>query len=166
MTDMFTLLVAPGGGDELQGLKKGIVELSDLILVNKSDGELEGAAKVAVMEYLSALKFVKGGWEQWRAEVLPVSSHRGTHIPEAWEIMKRYYHEIESSGYLFQKRGTQRTNWMWRGITDELIWRLKNNVHVRDMIRQLEGDVFEGHLAPGQASDKVLEAFISSQQKR
>lgn len=95
MTDMFTLLVAPGGGDELQGLKKGIVEMSDLILVNKCDGDLAGAAKIAVTEYLSALKFVQGDWEGWKAEVMPVSSHHGTNIPEAWETMKRYYNAIQ-----------------------------------------------------------------------
>ncbi|KAI8815582.1 ArgK protein-domain-containing protein [Fimicolochytrium jonesii] len=163
MTDFFTLLVAPGGGDELQGMKKGIVELSDLILVNKSDGDLEPASRVAVMEYLSALKFVTRNWEGWRPEVLPVSSHRGKNIPETWETMKRFYDASESAGELYKRRGSQRTHWMWRQINDELMWRLKTDKPVRQMINTLEPQVYEGLLTSGQAADKVLHEFIDRQ---
>lgn len=91
MVDMFTLLVAPGAGDELQGMKKGIVELSDMILVNKADGELAAAARMAQIEYTSALKYLQPSTQGWTPQILPVSSHANTGITEAWDSMKEYY---------------------------------------------------------------------------
>ncbi|KAJ3271500.1 hypothetical protein HK104_004681, partial [Borealophlyctis nickersoniae] len=138
MVDMFTLLVAPGGGDELQGMKKGIVELSDLILVNKADGDMMAPARTAQSEYTSALKFLQPIFSEWKPEVLRVSSLQQTGIDEAWSKMKEFYHLMQSCGELDRKRGHQRKTWMWKQINDELLWRLKTDQHVKEMVQRLE----------------------------
>ncbi|KAI9098806.1 ArgK protein-domain-containing protein [Phlyctochytrium arcticum] len=166
MTDMFTLLVAPGGGDELQGLKKGIVELSDLILVNKSDGDMKSQANTAVMEYTSALKFVMSDLKGWHAEVIPVSSHHKINIEKTWDAMKRFYSTLEKNDQLTKKRGEQSKKWMWRGISDELSWRLKQDKVVNEMIQSLEHRVYDGELTPGQAAEQVLEEFLDRQKSK
>lgn len=95
MVDMFVLLVPPAGGDELQGLKKGIVELSDLVLVNKADGPLENAARNAQLEYTSALKYVKRDTGPWTSRVMRVSSQTGKGINEAWDAMVEYFNVMK-----------------------------------------------------------------------
>ncbi|KAJ3082888.1 hypothetical protein HK102_001400 [Quaeritorhiza haematococci] len=160
MVDMFTLLVAPGAGDELQGIKKGIVELSDLIIVNKADGDLMAQARAAQMEYTSALKFLQSQESGWKPKVLPVSAREKSGIDKAWDTMKEYYWLMRDSHDLEIKRGEQQKKWMWHRITDELITRLKRDHDVRSMIRKLEQSVFEGHITSGQAADRILEAFL------
>nr|KAJ3422377.1 hypothetical protein HK105_008371 [Polyrhizophydium stewartii] len=166
MVDMFTLLVAPGAGDELQGMKKGIVELSDLILVNKADGELAGPARLAQIEYTSALKFIMPMTEGWYPKVLPVSSHQREGIDKAWETMKEYYGLLAERNELAAKRGAQQKKWMWRQITDELHWRLRTDPNVKGMVPEFERLVDNGEITSGQAAEEILDAFISGQSLR
>ncbi|KAJ1556866.1 hypothetical protein HK096_010381 [Nowakowskiella sp. JEL0078] len=123
MVDMFVLLVSPASGDELQGLKKGIVEVSDLILVNKADGDLLPAARIAQMEYTSALKFIQPIYKGWKPEVLRMSSVEKTGIEDAWKTMLKFYKTMEISGQMQKRRGYQRKVWMWRQVQDELLQR-------------------------------------------
>ncbi|KAJ1970519.1 hypothetical protein H4R35_005817, partial [Dimargaris xerosporica] len=90
MVDMFILLVPPGGGDELQGLKKGVMELADMVIVNKADGELLNAACRAKMEYTSALKFMHPRTPEWRVPVTMVSAMTGKGLPEAWTTIQQF----------------------------------------------------------------------------
>ncbi|TPX38200.1 hypothetical protein SmJEL517_g00224 [Synchytrium microbalum] len=163
MTDMFTLLVAPGAGDELQGMKKGIVEMSDLILVNKADGVLAIPARAAQMEYTSALKFSQPAHPDWRPKVLAMSSAENIGIDKVWEAMQEYYKIMQESGSLHTKRGLQRKKWMWQQITDELLWRLKTDSNVKDMVLSLEAGVFRGDITSGQAAEDCVRAFIHDQ---
>jgi LAO/AO transport system kinase len=123
MVDCFTLLVGPGGGDELQGMKKGIVEMSDLLLVNKADGPHLPLCQMARAEYQSALKFgakIRGDWEP---VVQLVSSHTRTGLPEAWETMLRFHQIRMENGTLERHRMEQRKRWLWRQVSDELMAR-------------------------------------------
>ncbi|RKP35816.1 ArgK protein [Dimargaris cristalligena] len=102
MVDMFVLLVPPGGGDELQGMKKGIMEIADMVLVNKADGDLLNAARRAQIEYTSALKFMHHRFSSWRPPVLPVSSMQKEGLKEAWSSMLKFKNEFEADGSLEQ----------------------------------------------------------------
>src|SRR6266851_4921364 len=107
MVDMFVLLMLPGGGDELQGIKKGVVELADLILVNKADGEFAAAAERAVADYRSALRLLRPALSQWRPEVLAVSALAGTNIDKMWQVVGRFRRTIEADGALAERRAEQ-----------------------------------------------------------
>ncbi|KAI9011359.1 ArgK protein [Gaertneriomyces semiglobifer] len=160
MVDMFTLLVAPGGGDELQGMKKGIVELSNLILVNKSDGDLLPAARQAQMEYTSALKFMPPEYG-WHPPVLPVSSHKGTGIDKAWDSMKQFYCLLANGGRLSEIRGRQQLKWMWKHVTEELVEMVKRDKKVMKLVEDLQGCVYDGGIPSGIAAEKILDEFMS-----
>ncbi|KAJ3197054.1 hypothetical protein HK101_006236, partial [Irineochytrium annulatum] len=140
MVDLFALLVAPGAGDELQGMKKGIVEMSDIIIVNKSDGVLETPARMAQMEYISALKFTRSPLPTWTPSenVLRVSSHSGTGLDVVWDRMKRFYSILKDTDLFHRRRGEQRRKSMWNMITEELLRDLKASERVRGVIPELE----------------------------
>jgi LAO/AO transport system kinase len=158
MVDMFVLLVAPGAGDELQGIKKGIVEAADMIIVNKADGELKTQAGIAEMEYASALRFVTPGYSGWTPVVQSVSSAECKGFEEVWKTMKEFYEVVDSEGELDRKRGEQRKAWMWRRIMDMMIERVKRDVSEHE-IKELEEAVYEGRVDPGTAADSVIRAF-------
>lgn len=110
MVDMFTLLVSPSGGDELQGIKKGIVEIADLIVVNKADGDLMSAAMMTQIEYVSALKLLKAkqlgtsSGNIWRVPVRRASAKENTGLDKVWEEMLRYREMLLKDNYLDMKR--------------------------------------------------------------
>ncbi|KAJ3129090.1 hypothetical protein HK098_002682 [Nowakowskiella sp. JEL0407] len=163
MVDMFVLLVAPAGGDELQGMKKGIMEVSDLVLVNKSDGDFVTAARIAQMEYISAMKFIQPLYEGWKPDVLRLSSAEKTGIDEAWKSMLTYYQIMESSGQLMKRRGKQGKVWMWRQLQEELLQRLRTSEKVKSMLQTMETEVFNGKITSGYAADSIIAAFVDEQ---
>ncbi|KAF8933334.1 hypothetical protein BGZ47_010920 [Haplosporangium gracile] len=162
IVDMFVLLVPPAGGDELQGMKKGIMELSDLVIVNKSDGALVDSARYAQIEYTSALKFVKAITSYWKAKVIRVSSMGGPEagVGLAWDTMKEYFDIMESSGELQRKRGHQRKIWMWRQVSSELMDLLHEDTQVRKMADELEAKVLKNEMMSGAAAHQIVEKFM------
>ncbi|KAG9064110.1 hypothetical protein KI688_003293 [Linnemannia hyalina] len=162
IVDMFVLLVPPAGGDELQGMKKGIMELSDLVIVNKSDGALVDSARYAQIEYTSALKFVKAITSYWKARVIRVSSMGGPEagVGLAWDTMKEYFDIMESSGELQKKRGHQRKIWMWRQVSSELMDLLHEDTQVRKMADELEAKVLRNEVMSGAAAHQIVEKFM------
>ncbi|KAJ3103187.1 hypothetical protein HDU97_010320 [Phlyctochytrium planicorne] len=126
---------------QVKGIKKGIVELADVILVNKSDGVLEGPARIAQMEYISALKFVKNMSPNWTPEVLRISSAEKNGLDEAWDTMNRYYNIISESHELEDRRGLQRQKWVWSIVTDELVQELRENQQVQTALPKIEKEV-------------------------
>ncbi|KAG0335128.1 hypothetical protein BG004_000127 [Podila humilis] len=158
----FVLLVPPAGGDELQGMKKGIMELSDLVIVNKSDGALVDSARYAQIEYTSALKFVKAISEHWKARVIRVSSMGGPEagVEQAWKTMKEYFEIMETSGELQRKRGQQRKIWMWRQVSSELMDLLNEDAQVRELAKSLESKVLQNEMMSGAAAHKIVETFM------
>ncbi|KAG0230077.1 hypothetical protein BGW41_002611 [Actinomortierella wolfii] len=163
IVDMFVLLVPPAGGDELQGMKKGIMELSDLVIVNKADGALMDSAMQAQIEYTSALKFVKSISDLWKARVIRVSSRGGPEqgIAHAWDTMKEYYNIMEKSGQLQSKRGEQRKVWMWRQVSSELMDLLHEDAQVRQLAHQLESKVLNNEMMSGVAAHEIVKKFLN-----
>ncbi|CAD5120432.1 DgyrCDS9001 [Dimorphilus gyrociliatus] len=161
MVDLFVLILPPAGGDELQGIKKGIVEVADLIVINKSDGDLVAAARRIQMEYISALKFIRRRSKVWKPKVRRISSKTKEGIEDLWEKMKEYRNLSLESGELETKRMNQQKIWMWSHIKHEIIDIFKNHSHVKDKVDTLEKEVSLGNITPGYAADTLLSLFKS-----
>jgi LAO/AO transport system kinase len=153
MVDFFCLLVQPGGGDELQGLKKGVVELCDLIVVTKADGDLEKASNITQSEYLSALKLLSYKNPNWKPKVLKVSSFKGIGFDVVWNDVCEYY-QIMRGPKLHQLRGKQRKTWLWRTVTDEIIANILREKG--DKVRDIEQSVIKGIISPMQGADDII----------
>ena len=119
MTDGFILVLQPGGGDELQGIKRGITELADLILVNKADGEMEGLAQIAKGQYQNALHYFSSLREGWEPKIATCSALKDTGIDDVWDILRLYQTTRLSKGLLKEARNNQKLFWLtWSlGIT-------------------------------------------------
>ncbi|EGG17916.1 Methylmalonic aciduria type A protein [Cavenderia fasciculata] len=162
MVDIFMLLVPPANGDELQGLKKGIVEMSDLVVVNKADGELLPRARFTVAEYMSAFKVQRPKSENWRPKVLSCSSLTNENIDTVWNTMNEYQTLMIGTGELGEKRSNQKQTWMWRYIEDELMTRLHSSKSLNQVIPILEQQVKQGEISPSLAADQIIKMFMST----
>ena len=161
MTDMFVLLQLPGGGDELQGIKRGIMELADLVLINKADDELQTLAERSAGEYRNALRLLHPRSANWKVEVQTCSARDGVGIAEAWNVVLRHHEVLEHDGQLVQRRAAQAKGWMWSEVSDSLIAALQSDAEVRKHIPALEVAASEGKIPPGVAAKQLLEIFLN-----
>jgi len=161
MVDLFLLLVSPGGGDELQGIKRGIMELADLVVVNKADGDLAAAAGRTAADYANAVHLLRPRWRSWTTEVLTCSAleHRG--IDEVWHAVERFRAAVEGSGELQAARARQATSWMWSEIRDALLDRFRADPAVAAQLPALEEAVATGRIAPTEAARELLDTFTN-----
>ncbi len=160
MTDMFVLLLLPGAGDELQGIKRGIVELADLILINKADDGLTDLAGQAAAEYRNALRLLHPRSPSWKVEVKRCSARDGVGIAEAWETVLRHHDMLSSTGELDVRRAAQARDWMWSDVADNLVEELKSDPQVRERLAELEAATSEGKMPPTIAARTLLEIFL------
>ncbi len=161
MTDLFVLLVAPAGGDELQGVKRGIMELADLILVNKADGDLEPAARRTVADYAGALRLLRRRPQDPEGYPLvsPVSALGGMGLAEAWAAMRRLADWRQRQGVLDARRAEQARSWFLAEVQAGLMARLMADPELRDRIARLGQAVAEGRAAPSAAAAEVIAAL-------
>jgi LAO/AO transport system kinase len=159
MTDMFLLLLQPGTGDELQGIKRGIVELADLILVNKADGELAAAAGRTAAEYQHALRLLRPATPGWQAEVRSCSALKGTGIAEAWDAVGRFRAALGKEG-LAARRSNQAKAWLKAELADSLLAALARHPAVKGRLPELEARVAAGKSTPGAAARELLAGFL------
>jgi LAO/AO transport system kinase len=162
MTDMFLLLLLPGAGDELQGIKRGIVELADLVLINKADDGLADLAKRAAAEYRNALQLLHPRSPNWKVEVKCCSARDGDGIAEAWETVLRHHEMLESTGELEQRRAAQACDWLWSDLTDNLVEALRSDPRVRERLAALEAATSEGRMPPTVAARTLLDIFLQA----
>ncbi|XP_032991097.1 methylmalonic aciduria type A protein, mitochondrial isoform X3 [Rhinolophus ferrumequinum] len=159
MVDMFVLLLPPAGGDELQGIKRGIIEMADLVAITKSDGDLVVPARRIQAEYVSALKLLRKRSEVWRPKVVRISARSGEGITEMWDKMKEFRDLMLASGELIARRQKQQKVWMWNLIQESVLEHFRTHPTVREQIPLLERKVLSGALSPGLAADLLLKAF-------
>jgi len=159
MTDMFLLLLLPGGGDELQGIKRGIMELADLILVNKADGDQQAAANRTVADYRMAVHFLHPRSRHWQVQVQPLSALKGQGVNEVWETVESYRKALGEAGEINARRAAQARAWMWSETADSLLTELKESNSVKELVHALEQDVIEGKLPATVAAKKLIDAF-------
>lgn len=156
LVDMFVLLVAPGGGDDLQGIKKGIVEMADLLVVTKNDGDLVQAASRAYQDYTSAVYMLNAGNEHWKPQVLRCSAHTGEGIPEVWDKMTDFRDTMQDAGLINSRRAEQAASWMWEEVTATLIDKVRKKGGIAD---QMEAEVRDGIRTPADAAREILQQF-------
>jgi LAO/AO transport system kinase len=155
MTDFFMVLMLPGAGDELQGLKKGIVELADMIAVNKADGDNVERAKRAAAEYRSALNILKSPSASWTPPVVTCSALTGQGIPELWAQVLAHKKKMTASGELAARRREQQVKWMRSMLEERLTARLRSDAAVKAKLKQAETAVAAGKLAPTLAVEQI-----------
>ena len=160
MVDMFLLLLVPGGGDELQGLKKGIVEIADAVIVNKADGDLAGAADRAVRDYRSALHLLRGHSPDWTVPVLKCSSMTGEGISGVAETVTAFTGAMKQNGAFETKRSDQALRWLWQEVSEELLTRFRADPWVAERRPALEAAVASGRMMPATASENLLKGFL------
>jgi len=161
MVDCFCLLLPPAGGDELQGIKRGIVEQSDLIIVNKCDGDLVPAARRVAYEYMSALKYMRPLSPIWRPTVKLCSSlppHTG--LADVWGTVEKFKSTIEEAGELESRRAAQHQRWMWNYVEERLV-RLARESAKGEVVMSLEEAVKKGETSPGAAADAIIQSFLN-----
>lgn len=159
VTDAFVLLLAPGGGDELQGIKRGNLELADLVLVNKADGELVEAAGRTAAEYGNALRLLRPRFAGWTVPVRTCSALNGDGVAQAWSTLERYRDALQASSELQRRRSEQARAWMWSEVTASLLDKLRTDAELGRQIEELERDVASGALPASVAASRVVDAF-------
>ncbi len=155
MTDFFLVLMLPGAGDELQGLKKGIVELADMIAVNKADGDNIERAKQAAADYRGALNILAPRSPTWSPPVQTFSAVTGNGIAQLWAQVLAHKEKMTASGELLARRREQQVKWMWTMLEERLTTRLRSDPAVRGKLRQAEAAVAAGKLAPTLAVEEI-----------
>jgi LAO/AO transport system kinase len=159
MVDTFLLLALARTGDQLQGIKKGVLELADVIAVNKADGPHEKDARAAASELAAALRLLRDPGAAWRPPVRTCSAQQGTGLGQVWEDIQRHRSVLESSGELSRRRREQQVNWTWDLVRDQLLARLHEHPEVRAIVPALEQRVRDGSVTATTAADQILKAF-------
>jgi LAO/AO transport system kinase len=160
MVDSFLLLTLARTGDQLQGIKKGVLELADVLAVNKADGPQERDARSAARELAGALRLMRGTADAtWTPPVLTCSGREGSGLDELWDRLERHRQALESTGELAAKRRDQQVEWVWSMVRDDLLSRLEQHPEVRRVAPLLEGRVREGSLTATLAAQRIVEAF-------
>ena len=155
MTDFFLALMLPGAGDELQGIKKGVLELADMIAVNKADGDNRSRAQAAAAEYMSALHILQPGSEVWSPPVVMISGLAGEGLEAMWDRVLEHRRRTIGAGSFAARRSRQQVKWMWAMLEDRFHARLRGNPALRERIVTLERAVGEGCVAPSAAAEEI-----------
>jgi LAO/AO transport system kinase len=160
MVDVFVLILPPAGGDELQGIKRGVIELADLVLVNKADGELASAAHRSVADYASALGLIRPPLPEWQVPVRAISALEGAGIREVWDDVGRFRTALEASGAWLRRRSEQARAALWAEIGDSLLHQFRAAPAVAQRLTAAEDAVTAGTRTPTAAARGLLAAFF------
>jgi len=158
LVDLFVLVASPAGGDELQGIKRGIIELADFIVVNKADGELEQAALRTSVDLRNAIHLMRPKRTGWEVEVRMCSALTGSGIAELWSAIGAAHARLVSTGELDDLRSGQAVEGMWRDVSDALVDRLRSNPAVIRRIRELQEALVTGTVLPSAVARELLDA--------
>jgi LAO/AO transport system kinase len=161
MVDTFLLLTLARAGDQLQGIKRGILELADVIAVNKADGDGEGPAKVAAKELMAALRLVTPGSGVRRAPVLTCSALTGAGLDDVWQAVLDHRRWLEEQGSLAERRARQQEDWMWAMVDAHLSDAVRRSPRVRAELAELSGAVQEGRVSAVDGAARVLELYAA-----
>ena len=163
MTDMFLLLLSPGGGDDLQGIKRGIMELADLVLVNKADGGQAHLANQTVSDYGAALHFMQARTPSWTPRIQSCSALHNQGVAEVWQTAQEFRSALTDSGELLTLRAQQARAWMWSETAEALIADLKNHATVKALVPELERAVLAGELPAIVAAQTLIKHYKASE---
>ncbi len=159
MVDFFLCLMLPGAGDELQGIKKGILEIADMIAVNKADGENEMRAKQAASEYRAALHILTPQSKNWSPPVITISGLTGQGLDQLWENIEAHRTALSVSGEFEEKRNNQAATWMREMVEARLLAKLSESEDIIQLIETCEAEVRSGTLTASLAADRILKTL-------
>jgi LAO/AO transport system kinase len=155
MTDFFLALMLPGAGDELQGIKKGLVELADMVAINKADGDNIKRANLAAAEYRGALHILNPRSEHWHPPVITYSALTGSGIDALWQKVLDHRAAMNASGEFAARRRDQQVRWMWSMLEQRMTARLRADPAIRLKVKRIEAEVAGGRLAPAVAAEQI-----------
>lgn len=158
MVDTFVLLTLARTGDQLQGIKKGVLELADIVVVNKADGDYLREARVAARELSSALRLIYPGERLWRPPVLTMSAVDRTGLAELWDTVERHRQVLTEVGEFQARRRAQQVDWTWQMVRDAVVERVLSSPEVRKIRADIERQVTAGELTPAMAAQQILDA--------
>ncbi|MDE6134346.1 MAG: methylmalonyl Co-A mutase-associated GTPase MeaB [Muribaculaceae bacterium] len=160
MVDFFLLIQIAGAGDELQGIKRGIMEMADGIVINKADGDNIGPAKLAQAQYISALHLFPPTTSGWMPEVLTYSGYYELGIPEVWDMIDRYFAFVKSNGFFEQRRRKQARYWMFETIDEQLRKNFYDNPEIEERLAIAEADVLANRRSSFSAASDILGLYF------
>jgi LAO/AO transport system kinase len=156
MVDTFVFLTLARTGDQLQGIKKGVLELADIVVVNKADGEHLGEARSAARELSGVIRLIYPRETLWRPPVLTMSALEGTGLEELWETVERHRKVLSVAGEFEARRRAQQVDWTWQMVRDTVLDRMLSNPAVRKARAEVERQVLAGELTPAMAAQQIL----------
>ena len=156
MVDFFLLLLLPGAGDELQGIKKGIVEMADALVINKADGDNRMRAELARAEQDTALHYLQPATDGWKPEVALCSALTGEGVPQIWDRIEEFYRDLAPKGVISRRRQEQTLDWLGDLINDELRRRFFDDPRVKAKLPELEQALLRGETTATRAASLLL----------
>lgn len=162
MVDFFLLIQLAGTGDELQGIKRGIMEMADGIVINKADGDNINRARLAQAQFRSALQLFPPAPSGWKPEVMCYSGYYELGIPEVWDMIDRYFDFVRDNGYFERKRRNQARYWMYETIDEQLKAHFYNDPDIAAMLAKFDTDVQANRRSSFTAARDVLDRYFSS----
>ncbi len=161
MVDFFLLVLLPGAGDELQGIKKGSVELADALAINKADGENITKAELTASQYRNAIHYIQPYTEGWEARVLTCSAIKGINIDTIWNLINEYIAFLKENDLFDKRRNQQILEWVYSIIQEELIQNFYNDAKVKSKIKEIEPKVLSGATTPTSAVSELLNTYYN-----
>ncbi len=160
MVDFFLVLMLPGAGDELQGIKKGVLELADMIAVNKADGDNEARAREAIRDYSAALRLTRPASPDWTPLVMSCSGLTGDGLSELWERVEDHRCSLTTSGAWDEQRRVQQLSWMWSTVEDRLMAAMRADPAVHEVLAEAERSVLDGETTPAAAAEHLIQIHL------
>ncbi len=159
MTDLFMLMLLPGAGDTLQGIKRGVMELADMVVISKADGAMQACARLSAAEISHAIRLIQPRHEDWIPPVLMVSATEQSGIERLWQLVCRFRKQVRRDGRLSEVRCRQAWEWMWTETRQQLLDHLKADEAVRRRMDSLKSRVLSGDLSPSAAASMLVAQF-------
>ena len=162
MTDFFLLLMLSGAGDELQGIKKGIMEMADMVVINKADGDNIKKSEMARRQYQNALHIFPLSESGWSPVVTTASAIKNIGIDTVWEEISKYKKQVDENGYFIKNRNHQQIKWMYNNINEELKQLFYGSKNIADHLSDLEKDIISSKISPVEAAQNIIQEFKNS----
>ena len=160
MVDTFLLITLARAGDQLQGIKRGILEMADVITVNKADGDHEAEARVAARDLKSAMRLITSDPNARRPPVLTSSSYTGMGLDDVWQAILDHRAYLESHGGLASRRNAQQLEWLWSLVEDAVLDGVRRSPHVESLRASVESLIAHGELSALEGSEQLIRAFV------
>ena len=162
MTDFFLLLMLAGAGDELQGIKKGIMEMADMVVINKADGDNITMSKMAKRQYQNALHIFPQSESGWTPVVSTASAIKNIGISNVWDEIEKFKKLVDENGYFVKNRNHQQIQWMYNNINEELKQLFYGSKNIKEHLTILEKDIVSAKISPVKAAEIMIQEFKDS----